>query len=778
MINNMTSNQRTRPVIVHGHFYQPPRENPWLEVIQRQPSARPFHDWNERIYHECYRPNAFARVLDGQGRIQDIINNYQYLSFNFGPTLFYWLEREHPHVARLIIEADAESYHRLGHGNALAQVYNHIIMPLASPRDQRTQVRWSQQFFRERFGRDPEGLWLAETAINRTTVEVLIEEGIRFVVLSPQQGAAIRKIGEPEWQPRPGGSVPLGQVYRVFSHSDPNGFLDILFFDEGLSRAISFERILESSYELARRLKEAPGGDDVALIATDGETFGHHKSFGDMCLASFFRNEAEAQGLRLVNCGWYVDNSPAEYEVRLTNEDGEGSAWSCAHGIGRWSRDCGCSTGGPPEWRQTWRAPLRTAFDDLQKSVDTEFERVCVTYHLDSWKLRDDAGWLWDHPGINNLKLLLEQHHAAISLGDEDLRRLLRLLQAQRFMLYSYTSCAWFFTDVTGIETIQNLLYAGRALQLALPPSEHDAAIHKLLSSLSHAKSNLPPQTGETLFVDHVQPRLRHLARIAFTSVVQRLIATNEENLPVFGWSVNFELPSERSPRFSIPVVVANDITGETGSFNLDITNDGGLDIRAEVTRTDVDHDVEHEACSLGIGDCFGEWLDHLDELYVRAYTTDITEYYASHRQILRRLIDILRRLGLPAVGGLEHILAGSIAFEWNNTLELVQREGVITQSADSLRKFATIAEELDINLDKRQAAKVLLKVANRLLDSIIDQNAKSDELVRLIDLTDELRIPLFVAVLEERVLQWVRTHPEHEAEELTSRLNLSPNSL
>jgi hypothetical protein len=656
----------------------------------------------------------------------------------------------------------------------LAQVYNHIIMPLASVRDQRTQVRWSLQFFRERFGRDPEGLWLAETAINRTTVEVLIEEGIRFVVLSPQQGAAIRRIGEQEWQARPGGSVPLGQVYRVFSHSDPSGFLDILFFDEGLSCAISFERILENSFELAKRLKEAPGGDGVALVATDGETFGHHKPFGDMCLASFFSSEAGLQGLRPVNCGWYVHNSPAEYEVKLTNEEGEGTAWSCAHGVGRWSRDCGCSTGGPAEWSQAWRAPLRAAFDDLQKSVNAEFERVCATFHLDPWQLRDDAGWLWDYPGINNLETLLKQRPAAISLSDEDLRWLLRLLQSQRFMLYSYTSCAWFFTDVTGIETLQNLLYAGRALQLALPSSERGAAMQRLLSALSKAKSNLPPQSGGTLFVENVLPRLRHLERIAFTAVVQRLIATSEDDSPVFGWSVKFELPNERSPRFSIPVVVANDATGERGTFNLDITNDDGLDIRAEVTRAD----VTHEACSLGIGDCFGEWLEHLDELYMRAYTTDITDYYASHRQLLRRLIDILSRLGLPAVGGLEHILAGSIAFEWNNALELMQREGAVSQSVESLRKLATIAEQLDINLDKRHAGKVFLKVANTLLHSVIDQNAKSDELVRLIDLTDELRIPLFVAVLEERVLQWVRTQPEHEGEELVSRLNISPMQL
>ena len=313
-----------------------PRENPWINRIERQPSASPHHDWNERIYDQCYRPNAYSRLLDSKGMIVDIYNNYLSMSFNFGPTLFSWLEQFHPVTARRIIESDAESCRRFGgHGNAIAQVYNHIIMPLASRRDQFTQIRWSKHFFQKRFGRDPEGMWLAETAINMETVNCLIEENIKFVILSPSQAECFRPMQEnAQWISTVSHGIDTRRTYRIFPRNRDGqrlpGHLDVFFFDEGLSKEVSFGALLKDAHILGNKLRscydESSVTDQVVTIATDGETFGHHKPFGDMCLAYFFKNVASKSDMVPVNFGYFLEKNPPQYEVNLKDSFGEGTA--------------------------------------------------------------------------------------------------------------------------------------------------------------------------------------------------------------------------------------------------------------------------------------------------------------------------------------------------------------------------------------------------------------------------------------------------------------------
>ncbi|MDD5673786.1 MAG: DUF3536 domain-containing protein, partial [Chitinivibrionales bacterium] len=443
-----------RAVVIHGHFYQPPRENPWLDAIDRQESAAPYHDWNERIYDQCYRPNAFSRILDPQGMIVDIYNNYRSLSFNFGPTLFRWLETYHPRLAEKIVQADRESYNVFKkHGNALAQVYNHLIMPLSSRRDQLTQIRWAKTFFQSRFNRPPEGLWLAETALNMETVQCCIEEGIRFVVLSPNQAEAIRPLdGAKDWTSVVSGSIDTRRPYRIVardeSHKPTGGHLDVFFFDEGLSRAVSFENILTDAKLLADRIRggfdEKASDNQIVTIATDGETFGHHKPFGDMCLAYFFSRLAPGLDLTPVNFGYYLELNPPRWEVGLKNAFGEGTGWSCMYGVGRWVRDCGCSTGGLKGWNQTWRTPLRKALQDLQKQVDAVFEKSVSPLGADPWALRDGAIKVFEAEPAAWRKFLLE-HGCRADITDEQARLLRRLCEAQKYMLFSFTSCGWFF---------------------------------------------------------------------------------------------------------------------------------------------------------------------------------------------------------------------------------------------------------------------------------------------------------------------------------------------
>ncbi|MFH1143853.1 MAG: DUF3536 domain-containing protein, partial [Candidatus Eisenbacteria bacterium] len=441
-------------VTIHGHFYQPPRENPWTGRVPRQPGAAPAHDWNGRITDECYRPNARSRVMGAGNRIEEIVNNYAFMNFDFGPTLLTWLETSAPEIYRRILEGDRMSLRlQEGRGNAIAQVYNHMIMPLANYRDKRTQIAWGLRDFEWRFGRKSESIWLAETAINLATVKLLVEAGIRYIILSPFQALRQRPLDRPAgWTDVRGGRIDPRRPYRYFLKDNrrrriAEQSIDVFFYDAPLAGAVSFEHLLRSAPALADRLvRSADGGGDQGYVnvATDGEVYGHHEPFGDMCLSYLIRREAAARGLRFVNYGRCLDLRPPADEVDLDfREDDEGTAWSCTHGVGRWERDCGCATGEQPGWNQKWRTPLRRGFDMVRDRLVETYLAEASPLVKDPWAARDDYILVLLDPSPAARGAYLDQH-ARHPLSGEQRRTLWSLLESQRYAMFMYTSCGWF----------------------------------------------------------------------------------------------------------------------------------------------------------------------------------------------------------------------------------------------------------------------------------------------------------------------------------------------
>ena len=445
-------------IAVHAHFYQPPREDPWTGEIPVQPSAAPAHDWNERVHQESYRPNAFARIPTADG--DETVNNYEKLSFNVGPTLLMWMEKADPETYQRIIEADRTSLEALGHGNAIAQAYHHTILPLSPLRDVRTQVRWGLADFNHRFGRAPEAMWLPETAANEDTLEVLIEEGLRFTILAPNQAGYI-KDDEGTWIPVQEIGLDTTKPY-LYNHRDGSGrSIALFFYDGAISRSIAFERAGESGEKFMDLFAARVSDEALVHAATDGETYGHHHTFSELGLAYALFVEAPRRGIEVTNHAAYLDDHPPTTEVRLI--PGEGTSWSCAHGVGRWKEDCGCSTGGGEGWNQAWRGPLRTALELVRDRADEVFERLGGTLLADPWTARD--GYVDVVIGKTEIGAFLVQH-ASGPLGEEEARQAIELLELQRNAMSMFTSCGWFFNDIGGIETIQVLAYAARTLDL------------------------------------------------------------------------------------------------------------------------------------------------------------------------------------------------------------------------------------------------------------------------------------------------------------------------
>jgi alpha-amylase/alpha-mannosidase (GH57 family) len=450
---------------IHGHFYQPPRENPWTGAIDPQESALPFHDWNERITSECYAANAEpgAKAVPPED-VAPLPANYSKMSFDFGPTLLSWLEVQAPDVYRAILQADRDSRGRFsGHGSALAQAFNHMILPLANRRDKRTQVIWGIRDFEHRFGRSPEGMWLPETAVDRETLEILAGESIRFTVLSPHQVWRWRRAGEPDWRDGSREAVDLRRPYEVRL---PKGQrLALFFYDGPASHAVAFGELAQGSAALVRRLSDrfsADETDELVSIATDGETYGHHHRGGHRVLAEMLDAIERAGSPRLTNYGEYLASHPPADQVEIL----ENTSWSCAHGLGRWSESCGCVTGEHPKWTQAWRAPLRAALDWLRDRLGELYESRAGALLADPWAARDDSIeiWLDRDPDVRRSFLA---RHARRSLDPAEQALAVDLLDLQRQAMLMYTSCGWFFDDVGGLEGRQILQYAGRAIEIA-----------------------------------------------------------------------------------------------------------------------------------------------------------------------------------------------------------------------------------------------------------------------------------------------------------------------
>ncbi len=496
-----------RYVCIHGHFYQPPRENPWLDEVETEDSAAPFHDWNERITAECYRPNAWSRVLDEDGRITRITNNYSRISFNFGPTLLSWLERHAPDVYGAVRSADQESRSRFsGHGSAIAQPYHHVILPLATRQEKETEIVWGIRDFQSRFGRPPEGMWFPETAVDLETLEVAANAGIQFTVLSPYQATRFRPRGAENWTTPAPGEIPSTRAYEF---ALPEGRSIALFFYNGpLASDLAFHGLLHSGGAFADRLAgsfDPNGGDEPQLshVATDGETYGHHHRHGDMALAFALERLSARTDLALTNYGEFLDRHPPTYEVEIHTP----SSWSCAHGVERWRSDCGCNTGSHPDWNQAWRTPLRAALEGFRNTLRPSLDATAARYFHDFRLARYDYVDLIRDRSEPQLDGFLGRH-ALRPLSPAETTTALSLLEIERQTAQMFTSCGWFFDELSGIETVQVLRYAARAIQLAEEVLERPFEA-EFLDLLDPARSNLKDFGGGRAVYDRFARRTR-----------------------------------------------------------------------------------------------------------------------------------------------------------------------------------------------------------------------------------------------------------------------------
>jgi alpha-amylase/alpha-mannosidase (GH57 family) len=526
-------------ICIHGHFYQPPRENPWLEAIELQDSAYPYHDWNQRITAECYAPNTAARILDHEKRIIQIVNNYAKMSFNFGPTLLSWMEKNDPETYSAILEADKISQRWFkGHGSALMQCYNHMIMPLANSRDKITQIVWGIRDFEYRFLRSPEGAWLPETAVDLESLELLANQGIKFTILAPHQAKSIRRLGSDNWVDVSGGRIDPRKPYLCRL---PSGRSIVIFFYDGpISRDVAFNNLLLSGNDFANRLMSAFVDSHEAQlvhIATDGETYGHHQHRGDMALAYCLNHFERSQQAQVVNYGYYLEIQPVKEEVQIF----EHSSWSCVHGIERWRNDCGCRAGGMLGWNQQWRAPLRAAMDWLSDQLKDIYELQGRQYFENPWEARDGyIEVLLDRSPDSINRFLLQ--YSGKKMSPEEGSQALQLLEMQRYAMFMYTSCGWFFDEISGIETTQILQYAARAIQLAkeaIPGFNGN----KFYEILSRARSNLSGyNNGAQVFEKLVQPKILDLMRVGAHYAVSSLFEEYSELTNIYCYKLDRQL--------------------------------------------------------------------------------------------------------------------------------------------------------------------------------------------------------------------------------------------
>ena len=771
-------------LVIHGHFYQPPRENPWTGTIERQESAAPFHDWNARIADECYLPNARARVLDERGRIQDIVNNYERLSWNIGPTLLAWMAEATPDLLDTLADADRASQSRLGHGSAIAQAYNHMILPLATLRDRRTQIHWGIREFQHRFDRLPESLWLPETAVDATTLRLLVEAGMRYLILSPAQAARWRPMGDGAWITPAQAELDPRQAYRWIlrdAEGRPHGDrgIDICFYHAPLSRGISFQHYLRDARLLASRIAEAASDlpDPLILIATDGESFGHHEKFGEMCLATLFSREAALQKFEVTNLGAFLETHRPAWEVELQPE----SAWSCSHGVGRWREDCGCSAGGGAGWNQAWRGPLRRGLDRLRDALTGIFQEEGSLLLKDPWAARDDyVDLLLDRsePARNTFF----SRHQARALDPAERARALRLLEMERQTMLMFTSCGWFFSDVSGIETLQNLRYAARAIDLAAPfaPLDLEAV---LLDDLARARSNLEMhRNGRQLWERQVRP-----SRVTPEDAVARLLVDGLLGHEVgpqvrYRWSLVTDGVLREDNFVAAGVRAASEVTGEALHFAGACRRDGAFDFLAGVAPLASPEGLsefagEAKSALVPGGPNLAAWsgrhaarLIRLHHLLPDERHAVLREFLAGADAVFAKEVSRLSELALPAAEAMAEAgmpipdwLKAVLEAHWSHRFfdAVAVLSGVVSPAAyTSILDLADRSRHLRLNLDLSLASASFGRtLLGRLeaIEGLADADAWQD-LLELLQIGSRLGLMLPERTLQDRLFLLLRT--------------------
>jgi len=777
----------TRAIVVHGHFYQPPRENPWLESVEVQDSAAPFHDWNERVTAECYAPNTAARRVDDKNRVLDIVNNFEKISFNIGPTLFAWLERHRPEVYAKIIEADRASVAARGHGNACAQVFNHMIMPLATRRDKVTQVRWGLEDFRARFGREPEGLWLPETAVDAESLEVLAEAGVKFTILAPHQASRIRQLDTEAWEDVGGGIDPS----RAYLWRGPRDLtLAVFFYDGHISRAIAFERLLERAENLVAWLNaafsDARTWPQLVHCATDGETYGHHSRFGEMALAAAVQ-QIEAEGTAtLTNYGAFLAANPPTHEVQIREQ----TSWSCAHGVERWRSDCGCRTRG--DWHQRWRAPLREALDWLRDQIDPYFEARASAHLKDPWTARDDyAAVLLDRRPER-----LDAFFAAHGRGQLDPAARVearRLLELERNRLLMYTSCGWFFDEISAIEPVQILRYAAMALQY-LNDLGGGRLEEEFVRRLAAAPSNVPEmRDGAEVYRRLIRPTAVNLSRVVAHYAITGLLAEYPADARIYAYRVErLDEARETSDGTTLAVAhvrVSSEMTGETREMVYALSHFGGHDFSCGVRTWDDQATYDALEADLlarcarqsvadlvrGLDEYFPGGLSSLSHLFlderrrvlanvIRATLERHEETYRKIWEENRKLVHYLRQADAPIPEALaiiaRHVLEEQVTAELQSLPDL----GTIP---DRVVGIVDEAKALGLTLDLMRQRFVLHRAVSRSLDAIAESPSRERiaQATALIEGARRLGIPYGHWATQNRFFQIWSERPDARGE-------------
>ena len=761
---------------IHGHFYQPPRENPWLEAIELQDSALPFHDWNERINKECYNPNSISKIVDNRNRILDVVNNYEHMSFNFGPTLLSWMEHFAPLTYERIIKADIESVsEHSGHGNAMAQVYNHIIMPLANENDKQTQIKWGIRDFEYRFGRKPEGMWLAETAVDDETLKFLEENGIKFTVLSPYQALKFRQEGDKDWQDVSWGNIDPARSYRYYIKSAPGKFIDLFFYDGAISRSVAFDELLKDGNKFIKRLKEGISDcrdyPQLINIATDGESYGHHTKFGDMALSYVLKIRAKDEGFKITNYAEYLDKYRSNCEVDIK----QASSWSCFHGVGRWKEDCGCSTGGHPGWNQKWRKPLRDALDYLRDELIVVFENEGQKYFDNVWNVRNKyINVILDRNEMNVKKF--QQENFKPDLTDDDKVHAMELLEIQRQAMLMYTSCGWFFSEISGIETVQIMKYAARAMQLAARFTSKNLE-EKFLEILSQAKSNIPEfGTGKDIFERFVKPSIITVKQIATLWALSSLYQDFEDEENVYCYTITrkaYKKVQKNSSTFIVGhVEIQSKITLRKSNVMFALMQYAGGDFHCTIKEYSDDAEfnrIKNDLIKIYTMNTLTEIIRALDEYFGKEYFTLKDIFIEERRKILQILLkgklekfsQTYQEMYDEGKGSIYHLqgLGLSIPDEFKISAEYAlshKFNDIVVHSGgfveDDLIQQATDinfeAKKIDIKLDKSPSnlvfSKKILQNINRLVHSFEIQQA--DVVLEIFDNVRKLELNVDIA--------------------------------
>jgi alpha-amylase/alpha-mannosidase (GH57 family) len=614
-----------RFICIHGHFYQPPRENPWLETVETQDSATPYHDWNERICAECYSTNGAARIVNDKNQITRIVNNYARISFNFGPTLLSWLMENAQRTYRMVLDGERRSRKSFGgHSSAMAQVYNHIILPLANRRDRITQIRWGIADYERHYGAPPEGMWLAETAVDNESLELLAQHGIKFTVLAPHQCQRIRPLkGGASWTDTPNASVDTTHPYLVRFESGVS--IAVFFYNGPISRAIAFEGLLDSGEKFAARLKAGFKNSpqpQLVHVATDGESYGHHHKYGEMALAYALRLLEDDPAVSLTNYGSFLEQFPPEYEAEIV----ENTSWSCVHGIERWRSDCGCN-GGKPGWNQKWRAPLRQALDELRDALVPLTEQTGAKLFKDVWAARDayiDVILDRNAQSVESFFRAQQLH----DLTEPERVQALELMEMQRQTQLMYTSCGWFFDDISGIETVQVIAYAARALQMAKEVFGEQAAPLEpaFLVRMAEARSNVPAAgDGAKIYKEKVASKQLGLERVAAHYAISSIFSSFAEETDLFCfrvWRDSYAVYTSGRGRLALGRArIVSSVTGNQGSFSFAVLHFGDQNITAAVKAYAPEDAPQFETFAREAASCvqsadFPEVIRRLDRFY------------------------------------------------------------------------------------------------------------------------------------------------------------------